>query len=162
MIELNVHDYVQPAPADVGFGTACDAISSQTGDSTEAAVLAVAWARATGLPARLVAGFVYWDASKWPASTFPRGAFAFHAWAEIYVADGTWHPVDPMRMDGTSPTKNVDELAGHGGFDETHVAVLRSDLATAKPVTDIVLPVLAFMDGLTIEVVEPKAAGGGK
>jgi hypothetical protein len=64
-----------------------------------------------------------------------------------------------MRMDGTKPVGTIDSLAGHGGFDATHVAVLRSDLATDKPVTDIVLPVLAFMDGLTIEVVEPKAAG---
>jgi hypothetical protein len=156
MIELFVKQYVQPAPADVGFGTACDAISSGTGDSTEAAVLAVALARASGVPARFVAGFVYWAPGKWPAGRFPKGAFALHTWAELYVAEGVWFPIDPMRMDGTEPQKGVDELEGHGGFDATHVAVLKSDLATATPVTDVVLPVLAFLDGLTIEVVEPK------
>jgi transglutaminase superfamily protein len=156
MIELFVKQWVQPAPADVGFGTACDAISSATGDSTEAAVLAVALARASGIPARLVAGFVYWAPGTWPPGKFPRGAFAFHAWAELYVAEGLWFPIDPMRMDGTEPKQGVDELEGHGGFDATHVAVLKSDLATERPVTDIVLPVLDFMDGLAIEVVEPK------
>ena len=156
MIELFVKQYVQPAPANVGFGTACDAISSGTGDSTESAVLAVALARASGVPARLVAGFVYWGPKTWPEGKYGKGAFALHTWAELYVAEGVWFPIDPMRMDGTEPKEGVDELEGHGGFDATHVAVLKSDLATDKPVTDIVLPVLAFMDGLTIEVVETK------
>ena len=156
MIELFVKGCVQPSPADVGFATACETISSGTGDSTEAAVLAVALARASGVPARLVMGFVYWAPDTWPAEKFPAGAFAIHAWAELYVAEGVWFPIDPMRMDGTEPKKNVDELEGHGGFDATHVAVLKSDLATSTPVTDLVLPVLAFMDGLSIEVVEPK------
>ena len=40
--------------------------------------------------------------------------------------------IDPLRMDGTHPTKHADELAGHGGFDATHVAVLRSDLNTDR------------------------------
>jgi hypothetical protein len=158
-IEWFVKENVQPAPANVGFGTACDVISSGTGDSTETAVLAAALARASGVPSRLVGGFVYWAADQWPDDRYHDGAFAPHFWAEIYVGDGVWKPVDPMRMDGTKPVGTIDSLAGHGGFDATHVAVLRSDLATDKPVTDIVLPVLAFMDGLTIEVVEPKAAG---
>jgi transglutaminase-like putative cysteine protease len=156
MIELFVKKCVRPARADVGFGTACDAISSATGDSTEAAVLAVALARASGIPARLVAGFVYWAPDTWPGGKFPRGAFALHTWAELYVAEGVWFPIDPMRMDGTQPQQGVDELEGHGGFDATHVAVVKSDLATERPITDIVMPVLEFMDGLSIEVVEPK------
>lgn len=156
VIELFVKSNLQPAPADVGFQTAAETLSSGTGDSTEASVLAVALARASGIPARLVAGFVYWEPKSWPQGKFPRGAFAFHTWAELYVADGVWFPIDPMRMDGTEPKKNADELEGHGGFDATHVAVLKSDLATSKPVTEIVMPVLAFMDGLAIEVVEPK------
>ena len=156
MIELFVKQYVQPAPADIGFGTACDAISSATGDSTESAVLAVALARASGVPARLVAGFVYWGPETWTQGKYGKGAFALHTWAELYVAEGLWFPIDPMRMDGTEPKEGVDELEGHGGFDATHVAVLKSDLATDKPVTDIVLPTLAFMDGLSIEVVETK------
>jgi hypothetical protein len=104
-----------------------------------------------------VSGFVYWEPRTWaPELGFPHGAFAPHVWAEVYVAEGVWHPLDPMRMDGTEPEENVDELEGHGGFDATHVAVLRSDAATDKPFTDIVKPVLDFMDGLTVTAVEPK------
>jgi len=33
------------------------------------------------------------------------------------------------------------------------VAVLRSDLATARPFADILQPVLAFLDGLSVAVV---------
>jgi hypothetical protein len=156
-IESVVQQTVQPAPADVGFATACEAISSSTGDSTEHAVLAVAYARSVGLPARLVAGFVYWDASTWHGEPEPRGAFAFHAWAEVLIAEGKWYPIDPLRARDSSGAVTVDDLAGLGGFDATHVAVLKSDLATSTPFTDIVLPVLEFMDGLTIEVVERAA-----
>ena len=156
MIELAVHDYLAPAPAQVGFATACEAISSATGDSTEAAVLAAALARAAGVPARLVAGLVYGDASTWHDAPRPKGAFALHFWVEVHVAEGVWFPLDPMRMDGTRPVKGVDELEGHGGFDGTHIAVLVSDLATERPFTDIAKPVLDFMDGLAIEVLEPK------
>jgi Transglutaminase-like superfamily len=156
-IESVVRQTLQPAPADVGFATACEAISSSTGDSTEYAVLAVAYARSVGLPARLVAGFVYWDASTWKGEPRPLGAFAFHAWAEVLIAEGTWYPIDPIRVRDAPGAVTVDDLAGFGGFDATHVAVLKSDLATSTPVTDVVLPVLEFMDGLTIEVVEPAA-----
>ena len=156
MIELAVHGYVRAAPAEVGFATACETISSATGDSTEAAVLAAGLARSIGVPSRLVAGFVYWDASTWNGEPRPRGAFAFHTWVEVHVADGVWFPLDPMRMDGTQPQKNADELEGHGGFDATHIAVLVSDLDTRRPFNDICKPVLDFMDGLTIEVLEPR------
>jgi hypothetical protein len=154
MVELRVKQYLHPAPANVGFATACEAISSATGDSTEAAALAIGFARAAGLPARCVSGFVYWGPDTWPGGRFPHGAFAPHAWAEIHVADGVWLPIDPMRMDGTEPRTSVDDLEGHGGFDATHIAVLRSDLDTTQPFTDVVKPVLDFMDGLTIEAVE--------
>jgi hypothetical protein len=156
MIELAVHGYLHAAPAETGFATACETISSATGDSTEAAVLAAGLARSVGVPSRIVAGFVYRDASTWHGEPMPRGAFAFHAWAEVHVAEGTWFPLDPMRMDGTLPQKNADELEGHGGFDATHIAVLVSDLDTKRPFTDICKPVLDFMDGLSIEVLEPR------
>jgi hypothetical protein len=156
MLELRTKQYVRPAPANVGFASAAWVISSATGDSTETAVLVVALARALGLPARLVAGFTYWGPDQWPGGRYPNGAFAFQLWAEIYVGEDLWLPVDPMRMDGTQPKRLVSELAGHGGFGATHVAVLRSAGDTRRPFTDIVLPVLEFMDGLKIEVVEAK------
>jgi len=156
MIELAVKEYLHPAPAGVGFATACEAISSATGDSSEAAVLAAGLARAAGIPSRLVAGVVYWDATTWKGAPRPRGAFALHFWTEVLVADGVWFPLDPMRMDGTRPRKGVDELEGHGGFDATHVALLVSDLATERPFTEIAKPVLEFLDGLSVEVLDPR------
>lgn len=156
VLELRTKQFVRPAPADVGFSTAAWTISSATGDSTETAVLIVALARTLGLPARLVAGFTYWAPEEWPDGRHPTGAFAPHVWAEIYVGEDLWHPVDPMCMDGTVPEQRVSELEGHGGVGATHVAVLRSAGDTTRPFTDIVLPVLEFMRGLNIEVVEPK------
>lgn len=156
MLELRTKQYVRPSPASVGFATAACVISSRTGDSTETAILIVGLARALGLPARLVAGFTYWRPDQWPDGRYPKGAFAVHVWAEIYAGHDLWHPVDPMRMDGTEPKQRMNELAGHGGFGATHVAVLRSAGDTRQPFTDIVLPVLEFMNGLKIEVVEAK------
>lgn len=153
-IEFHVKGSLRAAPAGPMFGTACEVLSSAAGDFTEAAVLAVALARANGIPARLVAGFVYWPADTWPPGAKPRGAFAFHTWAELLVAEGVWYPIDPMRAGDDSAAKTVDDLAGLGGFDATHIAVLRSDLATEKPFTDIAKPVLDLMDGLTIEFAE--------
>lgn len=155
VLELRVKQFLEPAPVDVGFASACETISSRRGDFTEAAVLAAGMARALGLPSRLVAGLVYWDASKWPGGKQPKGAFAFHVWAEVFVGEDLWHPVDPMRMDGTVPKEKATELVGHGGYGTTHLAILRHDLDTRQPFTDIALPVLEFMDGLAIEVVEP-------
>ena len=154
MIELAVHSYVNAAPAEVGFATAAETISSGTGDSTEAAVLCAGLARGAGVPSRLVAGLVYWDASTWHDRPRPKGAFALHFWVEVHVADGVWFPLDPMRMDGHVPQKNADELEGHGGFDGTHIALLVSDLATDRPFAEIMKPALDFLDGLSIEVLE--------
>jgi transglutaminase-like putative cysteine protease len=152
-VERTVKQGIHPAPANVGFASACEAISSRTGDSTESAVLTVGFARSLGLPARLVSGFVYWGPELWPEGRQPRGAFAPHLWAEVYVGEDLWWPVDPMRLDLNPPPRSFLQ---HGGFDVTHVAVLRSDAATTTPFTDIVVPVLEFMDGLEIEVLEPK------
>jgi hypothetical protein len=149
MIELGVHDYLAPAPAGTGFPTACEAISSATGDSKAAAALAAGLCRAAGIPSRVVGGFAYREGK-------PVGAFEARVWVEAHVAEDVWFPLDPLRMDGTRPVKGVDDLEGHGGFDATHIAVIVSDLATDRPFTDIVKPVLDFMDGLTIAVIEPK------
>jgi hypothetical protein len=147
-IDAAVRRFVRPAPANVGFASADLVLSSATGDSTESAVLAAAAARSVGLPSRLVAGFVYWGPGDWPGDRFPRGAFAFHVWAEIHAGEDLWVPVDSMRPPGKTPWPC--------GSDATHVAVLRSDAATPEPFTDIAMPVLEFMDGLEIRVLDPK------
>jgi len=57
-------------------------LETARGDCNEAATLFVALARATGLPARTVAGLIYLN-----------GRFYYHAWAEVYLTD--WVAVDP-------------------------------------------------------------------
>jgi len=55
------------------------------GDCKHFTALFVALARAAGVPTRMVTGLIFKD-----------GRFAYHAWAEIQVADG-WLSVDPTR-----------------------------------------------------------------
>jgi len=58
-------------------------LETRRGDCNASATLYVALARATGLPARTVAGLLY-----------RNGRFYYHAWAEVYLGD--WVAVDPM------------------------------------------------------------------
>lgn len=63
-----------------------DIIDTQRGDCTEHSQLFVTMARAAGIPAREVSGFIYGEDSTY--------SFGGHAWCEVEV-DGKWHPVDP-------------------------------------------------------------------
>lgn len=62
--------------------SAVKVLETRRGDCNEATTLFVALARATGLPARTVAGLLYLD-----------GRFYYHAWAEVYLNE--WIAVDP-------------------------------------------------------------------
>lgn len=78
------------------YPTALDVIRSGRGDCDAHARLFVALARAVGVPAREVSGYMYMgDAQK---------AFGGHAWCEV-VLDGRWVEVDPtwnqMQIDAT-------------------------------------------------------------
>ena len=57
-------------------------IESLSGDYLERAVMLATYARAAGLPTRLVGGLVYLN-----------GYFYFHAWPEVWLSQ--WVPVDP-------------------------------------------------------------------
>jgi hypothetical protein len=63
-------------------------LKRKKGDCTEHSALFVALARAAGLPAREVSGYIYNNEADNPG-------FAGHAWAEV-VLDGAWIGVDPM------------------------------------------------------------------
>jgi hypothetical protein len=155
VLELRVKQSVRMAGPNVGFQTAPGVISSGTGDSTATAVLVTALARSLGIPARIVSGFTYWRPERWPGEQYPKGAFGWHVWAEIYAGEKLWHPVDPLRCAASPDAKSLRELMGKGGVGPTHVAVVRSALDTETPFTDLAVPVLELMDGLTIEVLEP-------
>lgn len=72
----------------VSLPSAREVLRTRVGDCNEHTALLVALARAAGLPARVAVGLVYL-----------HGAFYYHAWAEIYLAQsggrGQWLPVDP-------------------------------------------------------------------
>ncbi|MCA8911397.1 MAG: transglutaminase domain-containing protein [Planctomycetes bacterium] len=79
-----------------GSASAKQAYDECTGDCTEHAALFVALARAAGLPARNIGGFVY----AYMEST-GKGIFGYHAWAEVWL--GKWVPVDATVQEmGTS------------------------------------------------------------
>jgi transglutaminase-like putative cysteine protease len=73
----------------VSLPSALEVLRTKVGDCNEHTALFVAMARAVGIPSRIDVGLVYM-----------HGAFYYHAWPEIYLAEagsttGMWIPVDP-------------------------------------------------------------------
>lgn len=66
------------------ISNALTTLRSRKGDCGEHTALAVALLRASGIPARIASGVVYWPEGK---------GFAYHAWVEIYL--GRWVQMDP-------------------------------------------------------------------
>jgi transglutaminase-like putative cysteine protease len=83
----HVHAILEKKPT-VSIPSAAEVLKTRVGDCNEHATLYVAMARSLRIPARLAAGLVYL-----------RGAFYYHAWAEVWIAQGEargrWLPVDP-------------------------------------------------------------------
>lgn len=69
--------------------SASHVLKSRSADSSGFAYLTVALARAMGLPARAVGGFVATQNKVVSASEY-------HNWTEVYF-DRAWHPVDPQK-----------------------------------------------------------------
>lgn len=74
------------------------ALDQLRGDCTEYAYLAVALARANGIPARMVGGYVI------DKNAILR-ATDYHNWAEIYF-DGAWRLLDAQKEHWLSPAEN--------------------------------------------------------
>ena len=78
----------------VSLPSAREVLRTKVGDCNEHTALFVAMARSIGMPARIAVGLV-----------FMHGAFYYHAWPEVYIAEpstsfgaggrGFWLPVDP-------------------------------------------------------------------
>ena len=72
----------------VSLPSAREVLRTKVGDCNEHTALFVAMARSIGVPARIAVGLV-----------FMHGAFYYHAWPEVYIAErsgqGLWLPVDP-------------------------------------------------------------------
>jgi hypothetical protein len=85
-----VSDFIDDAPNDLyGHNTSSvtEILENRFGDCTEHSQLFVTLARAAGIPAREVTGFVYNGDDEEPA-------LAGHMWAEVQI-DGHWIGVDP-------------------------------------------------------------------
>jgi hypothetical protein len=82
----HVHALIEKKPT-VSLPSALEVLKTRVGDCNEHTALYVAMARALGIPSRIAVGLVYL-----------RGAFYYHAWAEVWIEEGEgglWLPVDP-------------------------------------------------------------------
>lgn len=73
------------------------ALKERRGDCTEYAYLVVALARANGIPARMVGGYV-------TDNNIALRAEAYHNWAEVFF-DGAWRLVDAQKENWLSPAQ---------------------------------------------------------
>jgi transglutaminase-like putative cysteine protease len=116
----------------VSIPSAREVLRTRVGDCNEHTALFVAMARAVGIPARIAVGLV-----------FVRGAFYYHAWPEVYIADGNnrglWLPVDPT----------LNEFPA----DATHIRLARGGL-------DKQTAILPLIGRLKMTVVEVDVAPG--
>jgi hypothetical protein len=89
-IEAFVNNYMRPSGSST-FASAVEVAKEREGDCTEYAVLTAALCRATGIPARVVVGYVYCDYfdGKW-------NVFVPHAWTEAYIGD-KWIGLDATK-----------------------------------------------------------------
>ena len=140
-IQQFVRRYITKKDLNIGFGSAEETAKSREGDCTEHAVLCAALGRAVGLPTRCVVGLGYIPPGvKAPAVAPDEDAniFGFHMWAEAWIGDGEWVPMD----------------AALDGFDVGHIAILKSALEEVNPMVEINAPILEMMKSLKIEVVK--------
>lgn len=121
----HVHAILEKKPT-LSLPSAREVLRARVGDCNEHTTLYVALARAAGLPARIAVGLV-----------FLRGSFYYHAWPEVWVAEGDgrglWMAVDPT----------LDQFPA----DVTHLRLLRGGL-------DQQARVLALVGRARIEVLE--------
>lgn len=122
----------------VSLPSAREVLRTKVGDCNEHTVLYVAMARAIGIPARIAVGLVS-----------VGGAFYYHAWPEVYIADdrtrGTWLPVDPTLNEFPSDATHL-RLARGGLEQQSRILPLIGrlqievlDLETAANTTPIVV-----------------------
>lgn len=85
---------ITKAPS-VTIPTAIDVLRERRGDCNEHAVLFTALARASGIPADIIAGLVYQD-----------GAYYYHAWSMVFIG-GKWIFVDPIFGEFPASLKHI-------------------------------------------------------
>ena len=86
--------------------TAADVLSARRAECQGHAYLFAAFARALGIPARVVNGIAYSE---------PHGGFLYHSWNEAWIAGRGWQP--------------VDATFGQAHADATHVKLIEGESA---------------------------------
>jgi transglutaminase-like putative cysteine protease len=144
----------------ISLPSALEVLKTRIGDCNEHTALLVAMARSIGLPARIAVGLVHL-----------RGAFYYHAWAEIWIdggrGTGLWLPVDPTLNQFPADATHV-RLA-RGGL-ERQAAILglvgraRIDILEVelRPGANPVLVGRAATDLRPIDIPLPHRDGGGR
>jgi hypothetical protein len=98
----------------VSLPSAREVLRTKVGDCNEHTALYVAMARSIGMPSRIAVGLV-----------FMHGAFYYHAWPEVYVAEGQgrglWLPVDPTL--NQFPADATHLRLARGGLDRQAVVL---------------------------------------
>jgi hypothetical protein len=124
----------------VSLPSAREVLRTRVGDCNEHTVLYVAMARALGIPARIAVGLVY-----------IHGAFYYHAWPEVYLAEGSG-----FRVPGSGAAERglwlpVDPTLNQFPADATHLRLARGGL-------DRQTVVLPLMGHLTMDVLDVELA----
>jgi hypothetical protein len=153
-----VHAIIEKKPT-VSLPSALEVLKTRIGDCNEHTALYVAMARALSLPARAAVGLVYL-----------RGAFYYHAWAEVWVEEGPgrglWLPVDPtlnqfpadathvrLARGGLERQASIVGLVGHARLE-----ILDVDL---RPGSTPILVGRAASDLRPLDLPLPRRDGGG-
>jgi transglutaminase-like putative cysteine protease len=154
-----VNDLLEKKPT-VSLPSAREVLRTKVGDCNEHTVLYVAMARALGLPARIAVGLVYL-----------RGAFYYHAWPEVYVAEtdgrGRWLPVDPTL--NQFPADPTHVRLARGGLDKQAVILTvigRAkmsilDVETTPGTARVMVGATPRRDTSPLDIALPKREGGG-
>ncbi len=122
VVNTMTYDKTVPGWGNGDTERACDV---QKGNCTDFHALFMSLARAEGIPARFVIGF---PLKKETQGTIP----GYHCWAEFYLPDRGWIPVDASDASRTSDAKKRDFLFGNLDPDRVEFTVGR-DLRLDPP-----------------------------
>jgi hypothetical protein len=124
----------------VSLPSAREVLRTKVGDCNEHTALYVAMARALGIPARIAVGLVY-----------IHGAFYYHAWPEVYLAEGSGFRVPGSGGPESGLWLPVDPTLNQFPADATHLRLARGGL-------DKQAVILPLMGRLTMDVLDVELA----
>ncbi len=122
-----VYDNLKKVQSDPRPVSALEILDQRSGDCTEHAILAVALARAVGIPSRMVTG-VAWTGD----------SFYYHAWVEMYC--GQWVEMDPTWGEMTADAGHL--RLGDTGLDK--ISFIQMALATGRTIGGLSLQVQQY------------------